>query len=84
MQGEVWKAQTLKELIEILHHLFASDKVNVAEVQTLMESYESNPEEWTKYAQFDQFRKLLGRLQADGKTGVTKKLRDLLAINTAN
>ncbi|KAG8130819.1 putative Cysteine dioxygenase type 1 protein [Naja naja] len=56
MQGEVWKAQTLKELIEILHHLFESDKVNVAEVQTLMESYESNPEEWTKYAQFDQFR----------------------------
>lgn len=56
MQGEAWKAQTLKELIEILHHLFASDKVNVAEVQTLMESYESNPEDWTKYAQFDQFR----------------------------
>uniref|UniRef100_A0A0B8RZ61 Cysteine dioxygenase n=1 Tax=Philothamnus irregularis TaxID=1899461 RepID=A0A0B8RZ61_9SAUR len=56
MQGEEWKAQTLKELIEILHHLFASDKVNVAEVQTLMESYESNPEDWTKYAQFDQFR----------------------------
>ncbi|KAL7988847.1 hypothetical protein Chor_007766 [Crotalus horridus] len=55
MQGEVWKVQTLKELIEILHHLFASDKVNVAEVQTLMESYESNPDEWTKYAQFDQF-----------------------------
>ncbi|XP_007441353.2 cysteine dioxygenase type 1-like [Python bivittatus] len=53
---EVWKARTLQELIEILHHLFAGDKVNVAEVQTLLESYESNPEEWGKYAQFDQFR----------------------------
>lgn len=55
-QTELWKAQTLDELIQILHRLFSGDKVNVAEVQTLMETYESNPEEWLKYAQFDQFR----------------------------
>ncbi|XP_015271784.1 PREDICTED: cysteine dioxygenase type 1 [Gekko japonicus] len=56
VQTEVWKPQTLEELIEILHQLFSGDKVNVAEVQNAMESYDSNPEEWTKYAQFDQFR----------------------------
>ncbi|XP_048360010.1 cysteine dioxygenase type 1 isoform X1 [Sphaerodactylus townsendi] len=55
-QTEVWKAQTLDELIEILHQLFSVDKVNVAEVQGVMESYESHPEEWTQFAQFDQFR----------------------------
>lgn len=55
-QTEVWKAQTLEELVQILHQLFAEDKVNVAEVQTLMESYESNPAEWIQYAHFDQFR----------------------------
>nr|XP_020635704.1 cysteine dioxygenase type 1 [Pogona vitticeps] len=56
VQTEVCKAQTLGELIEILHRLFSDDKVSVAEIQTLMESYESNPEEWTRFAQFDQFR----------------------------
>ncbi|XP_038258718.1 cysteine dioxygenase type 1 [Dermochelys coriacea] len=56
VQTEVWKAQTLQELIQILHHLFSSDKVSVEEVQALMESYESNPVEWMKYAQFDQYR----------------------------
>ncbi|XP_053146691.1 cysteine dioxygenase type 1 isoform X1 [Hemicordylus capensis] len=56
VQTEVWKPQTLEELIRILHQLFSGDKVNIDEVQTLMESYESKPEEWTKYAQFDQFR----------------------------
>ncbi|XP_003223077.1 cysteine dioxygenase type 1 [Anolis carolinensis] len=56
VQTELCKAHTLEELIRILHQLFAGDKVNVDEVQTLMESYESNPEEWSQYAQFDQFR----------------------------
>nr|XP_060617916.1 cysteine dioxygenase type 1 [Anolis sagrei ordinatus] len=55
-QTELCKAHSLEELIRILHQLFAGDKVNVDEVQTLMESYESNPEEWSQYAQFDQFR----------------------------
>ncbi|XP_039401195.1 cysteine dioxygenase type 1 isoform X4 [Mauremys reevesii] len=56
VQTEVWKAQTLQELIQILHRLFSGDKVSVEEVQALMESYESNPVEWMKYAQFDQYR----------------------------
>lgn len=56
VQTEVWKAQSLEELIRILHRIFDEDKVSVEEVQELMESYESNPEEWLQYAKFDQYR----------------------------
>ncbi|XP_061198706.1 cysteine dioxygenase type 1 isoform X1 [Neopsephotus bourkii] len=56
VQTEMWKAQSLEELVRILHRLFAEDKICVEEVQALMESYESNPEEWLQYAQFDQYR----------------------------
>lgn len=30
--------------------------LNVEEVQSIMESYESKPDEWMKYAKFDQYR----------------------------
>ncbi|XP_053557547.1 cysteine dioxygenase type 1 [Bombina bombina] len=53
---EVLKPQTLDELIQILHEIFASDKVNIEEVQNIVESYESNPQEWMKFAKFDQYR----------------------------
>ncbi|MEE6508151.1 hypothetical protein FKM82_019431 [Ascaphus truei] len=53
---EVLKPQTLDELIQILHDIFANDKVNIEEVQNIMESYESNPLEWMKYAKVDQYR----------------------------
>lgn len=56
VQTEMWKARSLEELVRILHRLFAEDKVSVEEVQALMESYESNPEEWLQYAKFDQYR----------------------------
>uniref|UniRef100_A0A8U8BPN4 Cysteine dioxygenase n=1 Tax=Geospiza parvula TaxID=87175 RepID=A0A8U8BPN4_GEOPR len=56
VQTETWKARSLEELIRILHQIFAEDKVSVDEVQALMESYESNPEEWLQYAKFDQYR----------------------------
>ncbi|KAJ7409390.1 hypothetical protein BTVI_56515 [Pitangus sulphuratus] len=56
VQTEMWKARSLEELVRILHQIFAEDKVSVEEVQALMESYESNPEEWLKYAKFDQYR----------------------------
>ncbi|XP_061874526.1 cysteine dioxygenase type 1 isoform X2 [Colius striatus] len=55
VQTEVWKPQSLEELVRILHRIFAEDKVSVEEVQELMESYESNPEEWLQYAKFDQY-----------------------------
>uniref|UniRef100_A0AAY4DQD3 Cysteine dioxygenase n=1 Tax=Denticeps clupeoides TaxID=299321 RepID=A0AAY4DQD3_9TELE len=53
---EVTKPQTLDELIQILHKIFEGDEINVEEVQNIMESYESNPQEWVKYAKFDQYR----------------------------
>ncbi|XP_048857066.1 cysteine dioxygenase type 1 [Brienomyrus brachyistius] len=55
-QTEVTKPQTLDDLIKILHQIFSSDSVNVEEVQTIMEAYESNPQEWMKFAKFDQYR----------------------------
>ncbi|NP_001083506.1 cysteine dioxygenase type 1 L homeolog [Xenopus laevis] len=55
-QTEVLKPNTLEELIQILHEIFASDKVNIEEVQNIVESYESNPREWMKFAKFDQYR----------------------------
>lgn len=55
-QTEVTKPETLDDLIKILHQIFSSDSVNVEEVQTIMEAYESNPQEWMKFAKFDQYR----------------------------
>ncbi|XP_029427114.1 cysteine dioxygenase type 1 [Rhinatrema bivittatum] len=55
-QTEVLKPQNLDELIQILHEIFSSDKINVEEVQNMMESYESNPLDWMKFAKFDQYR----------------------------
>ena len=55
-QTEVMKPQSLDDLIKILHNIFESDSINVEEVQNIMESYESNPQDWIKYAKFDQYR----------------------------
>ncbi|XP_078279875.1 cysteine dioxygenase type 1-like [Rhinoraja longicauda] len=48
--------ESLDDLIKELHDIFSSDKVNVEEVQTLMESYKSDPAEWLQFAKFDKFR----------------------------
>ena len=53
---ELLKPETLDELIKALHDIFDSDYINVEEVQGVMESYESKPQEWMKYAKFDQYR----------------------------
>lgn len=46
----------LADLINELHRVFAEDRVNVEYVQYLMESYQSDPAEWLKYAKFNKFR----------------------------
>ncbi|XP_061116473.1 cysteine dioxygenase type 1 [Conger conger] len=53
---EVNNPETLEDLIKILHEKFASDSINVDEVKNIMEAYKSNPQEWKKYAIFDQYR----------------------------
>lgn len=55
-QTEVVKPESLDDLIKILHNIFESDSINVEEVQNIMEAYESNPQDWIKYAKFDQYR----------------------------
>lgn len=46
-------AKSLNELIQKLHEVFHEDRVNVEEVQELMESYKSNPQDWKTFAIFD-------------------------------
>ncbi|XP_051875858.1 cysteine dioxygenase type 1-like isoform X1 [Pristis pectinata] len=53
---EMPKPQSLEDVIQALHRIFADDKVDVDEVQALLESYQSNSHEWLKYAKFDQYR----------------------------
>lgn len=53
---ETVKPETLDDLIKILHQIFESDSVNIEEVQSIMEAYESKPQEWMKFAKFDQYR----------------------------
>lgn len=53
---ETHKSHSLTDVIQGLHQIFAGDKVDVDEVQALMESYQSDPREWLKYAKFDQYR----------------------------
>uniref|UniRef100_A0AAY5K6P6 Cysteine dioxygenase n=1 Tax=Esox lucius TaxID=8010 RepID=A0AAY5K6P6_ESOLU len=55
-QTDVMKPETLDDLIHVLHKIFESDNINVEEVQAIMEAYESNPQEWMRFAKFDQFR----------------------------
>ncbi|CAL8249211.1 unnamed protein product [Merluccius merluccius] len=55
-QTQVPKAGSLEDLMRILHQLFEGDSVNVEEVQSVMESYDTKPQEWMKYAKFDQYR----------------------------
>jgi len=48
--------RNLQELIEELHKVFDSDKVNVDYVNALLSSYKSNPKDWKKFAKGDPHR----------------------------
>lgn len=50
---------TFTELIDRLHEVFASDKVDVDYVKELMTSYKSDRSDWKDFAQFDQYRCVL-------------------------
>ena len=47
---------TLQELIEKLHVAFAGERVNVDEVQSVMESYKSKREDYKKFELFDPYK----------------------------
>uniref|UniRef100_A0A4W4EUG9 Cysteine dioxygenase n=1 Tax=Electrophorus electricus TaxID=8005 RepID=A0A4W4EUG9_ELEEL len=55
-QAGLVKPETLDGLIKILHKIFENDIINVEEVQNIMEAYASKPQEWMKFAKFDQYR----------------------------
>lgn len=52
----VKSVSTLNELIDELHAVFSSDRVNIEYVNHLLLSYKSNPLEWKKFAKFDRLR----------------------------
>ncbi|CAL4069346.1 unnamed protein product, partial [Meganyctiphanes norvegica] len=47
---------TLDELRTELHRVFDEDHVNVDYVKELMESYQSKPADWKKYALWDRYK----------------------------
>ncbi|XP_050396967.1 cysteine dioxygenase type 1 [Patella vulgata] len=53
---KVVRPKSLEELIQELHKVFDSDKVNVDYVKRLMTLYISNRKDWKKYAKFDPHR----------------------------
>ncbi|XP_077096504.1 cysteine dioxygenase type 1-like [Siphateles boraxobius] len=57
-QTKVIKPETLDDLIKTLRKIYerGRDKVNVKEVQSIMEAYESKPQEWEKFAYFTEGR----------------------------
>lgn len=46
----------LQQLVEKLHIIFASERINADEVRGVMESYKSTRTDWEKYASFDPYR----------------------------
>ncbi|XP_028314494.1 cysteine dioxygenase type 1 [Gouania willdenowi] len=55
-QKEMVKPKTMDELIQGLYRIYSSKDIDVKEVQDLMESYDSNPQDWKQYAKFDPYR----------------------------
>lgn len=56
MNGEKVSVDSLDDLIQQLHQVFDSDRVNVELVHSIMASYKSQPSQWEKYAKFDRHR----------------------------
>lgn len=52
----VFMPGTLDELISELYQVFSSDRVNIEYVNHLMISYQSNPQDWKKFAKFDRYK----------------------------
>ncbi|XP_001632450.3 cysteine dioxygenase type 1 [Nematostella vectensis] len=55
-KAKIKAPENLDELIRELHEVFESDRVDIDQVKTLMESYRSNQDDWQKYANYDPFR----------------------------
>ncbi|XP_033105783.1 cysteine dioxygenase type 1-like [Anneissia japonica] len=55
-QGRKSCPSTLNELVATLIEIFSSERVNIEEVQTVMENYRSNELDWKRYAHFDPHR----------------------------
>ena len=47
---------SIEELIQELHKIFDSDRVNIDQVKAVLCAYKSKPKDWKKYAKFDTHR----------------------------
>lgn len=50
------KVKDLNELIQEFRDIFASNEVDIEQVQNLLYSYQSNPKDWKKFAHFDRHK----------------------------
>lgn len=48
--------KSLNELVELLHQVFASDKVNIDYVKAILKNYKGTPKEWTPFIKFSPDR----------------------------
>jgi hypothetical protein len=51
--NNVPKSKTLNDLIDNLHRTFANDSIKIDFVVKLLENYESNLTDWSKYVNYD-------------------------------
>jgi hypothetical protein len=54
--NNVPKSKSLNDLIDNLHHTFAHDSIKIDFVVKLLENYESNHRDWSKYVKYDQHK----------------------------
>lgn len=54
--NNVPKPNTLDELAQILHRVFAHDSINIDYVKQILRNYDSNPKEWNQYAKYDPYK----------------------------
>jgi len=52
----IHQPKNLDDLVGQLRKLFEDKQVDIDEVKKLMASYQSKPEDWIDYAQFNEYR----------------------------
>ena len=54
--NNVPKSRTLNDLIDYLHQTFAHESIKIDFVVKLLENYESNHKDWSKFVKYDQHK----------------------------
>ena len=54
--AQLLDSPSLKDVIRKLHDIFANDPMDPEEVKTLLRAYKTDPNEWSKYTNFEASR----------------------------